>query len=97
MHSTLISIKKKKKGNQRTDNFAIVEVMFPNAFFKYFYFKMLFIFKTRCYFIIIHTNKLEITLRSYLFNAFLICLALLYGTKPKTIFQKSLELTLKLS
>ena len=35
----------KKKGNQRTDNFAIIEVMFPNAFFKYFYFKMLFILK----------------------------------------------------
>ena len=69
--------------------------MFPNAFFKYFYFKMLFILKTRCYFIIIHTNKLEITLRSYLFNAFLICLALLYGRKPKTIFQKSLELKKK--
>ena len=30
-------------------------------------------------------------------HTFLICLALLYGTKPKTIFQKSLELTLKLS
>ena len=57
---------------------------------------MLFIFKTGCYFIIIHNNKLEITLRSYLFNAFLICLALLLE-QNLTIFQKSLELTLKLS
>ena len=34
---------------------------------------------------------------SHLFNAFLICLALLNGTKPETIFQNILELTLKLS
>ena len=58
---------------------------------------MAFIFKTGYYFIIIHNNKLEITFRSYLFNAFLICLALLHDTKSKTIFQNCLELTLKVS
>ena len=58
---------------------------------------MLFIFKTGYYFIIIHNDKLEITFRSCLFNALLICLALLHETKSKTIFQNSLELALKLS
>ena len=37
---------------------------------------MLFIFNTETYFLIIHYNKQKITFKSYLFNAFLICLAL---------------------
>ena len=58
---------------------------------------MLFIFNTETYFLIIHYNKLKITVKSYLLNAFLICLALYYGIKRKTTFQNSLELTNKLN
>ena len=49
---------------------------------------MFFIFQTGCYFIIIHNNKLETTFRSYLFNAFQIRLALLYGIKPDYFSKK---------
>ena len=46
---------------------------------------MLFIFKTGTYFLIIHYNKLELTFKSYLLNAFLIFLAQLHRRKPETI------------
>ena len=45
---------------------------------------MLFIFKIN------HSYQLYITFKSHLLNAFPICIALLYETKPKTIFQKLL-------
>ena len=54
---------------------------------------MLFPFNTGSYFLIIHNKKMKITFESHLFSAFLICLALLYGTKSKTIFQNCLENT----
>ena len=54
---------------------------------------MLFPFKTGSYFLIILNKEMEITFESHLFSAFLICLALLYGTKSKTIFQKCLKNT----
>ena len=54
---------------------------------------MLFPFNTGSYFLIIRNKKMEITFESHLFSAFLICLALLYGTKSKTIFQNCLENT----
>ena len=47
---------------------------------------MSFIFNTKSYFLIIHNNKLDITFKSHLFNAILICLDLLSTTKPKTIW-----------
>ena len=60
--------------------------MFPTEFLNNFISKL-----------IIHNDKLYITFKSYLLNAFPICLASLCGTKPKTIFQNSLELTLQFS
>ena len=62
---------------------------------------MLFIFKTGTYFLIIHYNKLELTFKSYLFNAFLI-FSPYYIEENLRLFLKinslnSLELTLKLS
>ena len=58
---------------------------------------MLPIFNTDSYFLIIHKNKLDKTFKSHLFNEFLIFLVLLSATKPGTIFQSSLKLTLQLS
>ena len=58
---------------------------------------MLLIFNTESYFLIIHNKKLDKTFKSYLFNEFLIFLVLLSATKPGTIFQSSLKLTLQLS
>ena len=63
---------------------------------------MLFIFKTGTYFMIILYNKLELTFKSYLFNAFLIFLPPSYIEENLRLFLKinsfnSLELTLKLS
>ena len=58
---------------------------------------MLLIFNTESYFLIIHNKKLDKTFKSHLFNAFLIFLVLLSATKPGTIFQISLKLTLQLS
>ena len=58
---------------------------------------MLLLYNTESYFLIIHNNKLDKTFKSHLFNAFLIFLVLLSATKPRTIFQNSLKLTLQLS
>ena len=58
---------------------------------------MLLIFNTESYFLIIHNKNLDKTFKSYLFNAFLIFLVLLSATKPGTIFQNSVKLTLHLS
>ena len=58
---------------------------------------MLPILNTESYFLIIHNNKLDKTFKSHLFNKFLIFLVLLSATKPGTIFQNSLKLTLHLS
>ena len=58
---------------------------------------MLLIFNTESYFLIIHNKNLAKTFKSHLFNAFLIFLVLLSATKPGTIFQSSLKLTLQLS
>ena len=48
---------------------------------------MLFIFKIN------HSYQLYTSFKPHLLNAFPICIALLYGTKAKTIFQNTLELT----
>ena len=58
---------------------------------------MLPIFNTESYFLIIHSNKLDKIFKSHLFNKFLIFLVLLSATKPGTIFQNSLKLTLHLN
>ena len=62
-------------------------MMFQDKFSKYL-FQIVIQFKTGSYFLIIHNNKLKIAFKPHLFNAFLICLALLYGTKTLDNFSK---------